>query len=570
MKYLILFYSFLILSIGGCKKESNVQSQNSNSEYPEKEGRKIFPDRNKFKVFLGATLRDSTKGITTVLRGDSIFIGKINSSIYRANDFNAFWADSAQCNKVIRILSESRFDGLLPSDYGMPGLATMSKLCFVDKKVKDDTLFWKLEIAVSKNYLKYLNHLRFGKVNPETVTKDWDYKRDPALIHTPAEFVEYFKQEPANVVTEFRPQLPMYNILRGVLFKLDSIGKNNTFTWDRIPYIGKDLQINDTSHVISKVKLRLLTVIAGQDEDVSNVFNEGLLTALNYFQKHAGLTPNGKIDKATIARLNFTLQETKDLVRVNMERCRWLLIKGKPADHYIVVNVADYSLRIYKNQKQVYRTRVVVGATDKETPLFHSRMTTIELNPNWTVPYSISGEEILPRLKKDPNFLSRNNMELIKGDEVVEVTDFSAYTKDNFPFKIRQKPGKDNALGLIKFLFPNPYFIYFHDTPSKSLFEKDTRAASHGCIRVQKPLDLAAFILEDEGYTRQEIVDRIDAGENYGIALKTKIPVIITYWTCFTDTNNQVFFLKDIYGRDQIILKELNKSTEVKKLAKGI
>jgi murein L,D-transpeptidase YcbB/YkuD len=242
-----------------------------------------------------------------------------------------------------------------------------------------------------------------------------------------------------------------------------------------------------------------------------------------------------------------------------MERCRWLLIRGELPDYYIVVNVADFTLRIYKNYKQVYRTKVVVGATNKETPLFHSKLTTIELNPQWTVPVSISTDEILPRLKVDPAYLVRNNMELLQGDSAVYVTDFSSYAKNNFPFVIRQKSGSDNALGLVKFLFPNPYSVYFHDTPSKALFEKDVRAFSHGCIRVEKPLDLAAFILAAQGISQKQISDIIKTGKNTAIVLKTKIPIIITYWTCFTDPSDHVFFFKDIYGRDKLILRELDK-----------
>jgi L,D-transpeptidase YcbB len=253
------------------------------------------------------------------------------------------------------------------------------------------------------------------------------------------------------------------------------------------------------------------------------------------------------------------LQEIEDVVRVNMERCRWLL-KGELPDHYIIVNIADYYLRIYKNDKEVYKTKVVVGATNKETPSFHSKMTAIEFNPHWSVPLSISHDEILPRLKTDPDFITRNNMELMLGDSVVNITDFSTYTKKNFPFTIRQKPGVDNSLGVVKFIFPNRYSVYFHDTPSKSLFEKDIRAFSHGCVRVHKPLDLANFILADEGFTPKQISEIVKSGKNTVIGLKKRIPVIITYWTCGIDAKNQVYFFKDIYGRDKLILKELNKT----------
>ena len=571
MKFLTLPFIFLLCFIVACQKK-NIPAKTNNptpvnvSVTPEepvkvkKEKAKKFPDVNKFTVFLNDHINDSIAGnhpVRLAIGNDIIVIDTLIRNLYKANDFQGFWSDSAKCHHIITLLENSRYDGLMPRDYGIPGLDSMFNECFLDKKKKNDTLYWKLEFTVTKNFIRYLNHLRFGKTNPENIFKDWDYKRDPHLPHSSAELSELLTQNPDTLAGEFRPQYPMYNTLRSVLYTLDAAAKNNSYVWDKIPYI-KDFKYGDTSLVIVKIKHRLLSIgLIDLEGDVSNVFDEDLLVALNYFQQHMDLTPNGKIDKITIEKLNFTLQEIKDVVRVNMERCRWLL-KGALPDYYIIVNVADYYLRIYKKDKLVYKTKVVVGTTKKETPLFHSKMSTIEFNPYWRVPISIAGEEILPKLKTDPDYISRNNMELVLGDSVVQITDFSSYSKTNFPFVVRQKPGEDNSLGVVKFLFPNPYSIYFHDTPSKSLFEKDIRAFSHGCIRVQKPLELAAFLLSDQGMTSKDINQMIKTKENIVIGLKEKIPVIITYWTCSTDKKNEVFFFKDIYGRDKLILKELN------------
>ncbi len=525
-----------------------------------KEKKKNFPDVNRFTDFLENSLQDSViakKAIIPITIGtETVLMDSLTLKVYKANDYKSFWNDSAKCHHIIQVLNDSRFDGLTPKDYGIPALDSLFKACFMKKK-KNDTLYWNLELAVTKNYLHYLNHLRFGKTNPETIFKDWDYKRDAHLPYTAVEFSNLLTKNPDVLVSEMRPQYAMYTILQTTLHTLDSIKHISSFEWDPIPYIGRDLKLGDTSWVIVKVKHRLLSIGLFHVEYTSNIFDEELLAALNYFQQHVGLTVNGKIDKTTIFKLNFTLQEIEDVTRVNMERCRWLL-KGQLPDNYIIVNIADYYLRIYKNDKQVFKTKVVVGATNKETPLFHSKMTTVEFNPHWTVPVSIAGNEFLPKLKNDPDFLTRNNMELMQGDSVIQITDFSPYTKNYFPFVIRQKPGIDNSLGVVKFLFPNPYSVYFHDTPAKSLFEKDVRAFSHGCVRVHKPLELAAFLLSDQGMTPKQINEIVVSGKNTPIGLKNRIPVIVTYWTCFTDDKNQIFFFKDIYGRDKVILKELN------------
>ncbi len=574
MKFLSLLVSLLLCLLISCQKKNipvkttNPTPQVDSAVYKalldtlkvRKEKRKNFPDVAKFKALLDKNVNDSlTKNqfAKITIGNDNVLLDSLTFYVYKANNNKGFWSDSAKCNQIIRILKASRFDGLIAKDYGIPSLDSMFNACFLAKKKRNDTIYWKLELTVTKNYLLYLNHLRFGKTNPESIFKDWDYKRDIQLFHTAKEFSKFFIQNPNKLTEQYRPQYPMYNVLRTVLYRIDTIKQNNNFEWDAIPYIGKDLQLGDTSTIIIKIKHRLLSVGIGHQDSASAIFDDELLNTLSYFQQHVGLTPNNKIDKVTIGKLNFTLQEIEDVVRVNMERCRWLL-KGELPNHYIIVNIADYNLRIYKNEKQLYKTKVVVGASNKETPLFHSKMTTIEFNPHWRVPISISGNEILPKLKNDPQYLTRNNMELLKGDSVVQITDFSPYSKNYFPFVIRQKPGEDNSLGRVKFLFPNSYSVYFHDTPSKSLFEKDIRAFSHGCVRIYKPLDLAAFLLSEQGITPKHINEIIASGKNTVIGLKTRIPVIITYWTCFTDEKNHVFFFKDIYGRDKLILKELN------------
>jgi murein L,D-transpeptidase YcbB/YkuD len=574
MRFLLLLFSLSFCILISCQKKnipikrtSSSSDTTASTKTPtdtvikvKKEKRKNFPDVNKFKAFLENSMQDSLnskKAIVSLTIGqETVLMDSLTLNVYKANDYKSFWNDSVKCHHIIRVLNDSYFDGLSPKDYGIPALDSMFNDCFTKRK-RNDTLYWNLELAVTKNYLHYLNHLRFGKTNPETIFKDWDYKRDTHLPHTAIEFSELLTKNPDELVSEMRPQYPMYNILRTTLHTLDSIKHITSFEWDPIPYIGKDLKLGDTSWVIVKVKHRLLSIGLFHEDPPTNVFDEDLLAALDYFQQHVGLTVNGKIDKTTVFKLNFTLQEIEDVSRVNMERCRWLL-KGQLPENYILVNIADYYLRIYKKDKQVYKTKVVVGATNKETPLFHSKMTTVEFNPHWTVPVSIIGTEILPKLKADPDYLTRNNMELLQGDSVVEVTDFSSYSKNYFPFIIRQKPGIDNSLGVVKFLFPNPYSVYFHDTPAKSLFEKDVRAFSHGCVRVYKPLELAAFLLSEQGITQKQITEIIKSGKNTPVGLKNRIPVIVTYWTCFTDDKNQVFFFKDIYGRDKLILKELN------------
>jgi murein L,D-transpeptidase YcbB/YkuD len=250
-----------------------------------------------------------------------------------------------------------------------------------------------------------------------------------------------------------------------------------------------------------------------------------------------------------------------DIIRVNMERCRW--INNDLPREFLLVNIADYHLYIFRDRQVDYECRVVVGKEFHETPVFTSDIKYVVFNPTWTVPFSIASKEILPKLKKDPNYLQNRNMTLLRGQEEVNpsTVDFSQYSQNRFPFTIRQEPGPNNALGLVKFIFPNKYAVYLHDTPSKSYFEKSDRAFSHGCVRVKDPLILAEQLLGDKGYDSEKIASVIKSKKLQNVYLSKPMPVMLMYWTCYeNDLDGRIYFYKDVYGRDKKILSELNKS----------
>jgi L,D-transpeptidase YcbB len=296
----VLFLLFLCLSIVSCQKKSvpvqstqTTPSDTANKPVVDstvkvkKEKRRVFPDVNKFKAFYESNVDDSATGNPPVelrIREDKIILDSLTIQVYRANKNSAFWNDSARCHHIIRLLENSHFDGLLPQDYAIPELDSLFDLCFLDKKKKSDTLFWNLELQVTKNFLRYLNHLRFGKTNPEAIFKDWDYKRDVHLPYTPTEFAELFIRNPDTLLSEMRPQYPLYNVLRSVLYTVDTIA-HKSFEWDAIPYIGKDLKLGDTAAVLVKVKHRLQSVGLVREDTLTEIFDADLLAALKYFQQ---------------------------------------------------------------------------------------------------------------------------------------------------------------------------------------------------------------------------------------------------------------------------------------------
>jgi murein L,D-transpeptidase YcbB/YkuD len=249
------------------------------------------------------------------------------------------------------------------------------------------------------------------------------------------------------------------------------------------------------------------------------------------------------------------------MIRVNMERCRW--IHNLPPKAFLLVNIADFHLYIFRNGEIDYSSRVVVGKEHHETPVFTSDIQYVVFNPTWTVPYSIATKETLPRLQKDPNYLQNRNMTLLRnGVEVNPSTvDFSQYSINNFPFTIRQEPGIYNALGRMKFIFPNKYSVYLHDTPSKSYFSKSERTFSHGCVRVENPHLLAEQLLADKGYDQIKIKEVLNTEKETVVHLQEPMKVMLMYWTSYEDmSSGKMYFYQDVYNRDEKILDALLKS----------
>jgi murein L,D-transpeptidase YcbB/YkuD len=301
-------------------------------------------------------------------------------------------------------------------------------------------------------------------------------------------------------------------------------------------------------------------------------FDERLFRAVQQFQLDHGLNTDGVVGRTTIEFLNFTPQDRMVKVMVNLERQRWLNFK-RGARH-IMVNIPDFSVSMYDNGKASFTSRVVVGVTRKDqTPEFYDEMTHMVINPTWHVPASIAGKEYLPILREDPGFLRRQNMKMFNEDgaQVNPASlDFTAYSEKNFPYNIKQQPDPANALGRVKFMFPNRFNIYLHDTPAKSLFSKDLRTFSHGCIRVQKPFEFAYKLLQRQTSDPQGFFKRyLDTGKETYVNLKQSIPVYVTYSTAFVDEDGDVNYRADVYGRDRTVFNALTKAGVAMQATRG-
>ena len=288
-------------------------------------------------------------------------------------------------------------------------------------------------------------------------------------------------------------------------------------------------------------------------------YNESLQEGVRHFQARHGLEVDALVGRKTLRALNVPIEKRIDQLRVNLERMRRL---SDIENHdFVVVNIAAFKAYVIRDGQMAWTTKVIVGERGDETPEFYSALSHIVFNPTWTVPYSIASEELLPKIKADPGFFARGRYELFDGDgDRVDPStiDWSAIGIGNFPFTIVQQPGPANQLGQVKFMFPNEYSVCMHDTPAKSLFDKAARAFSHGCIRVDDPLQFAAVLLDHEGWSREQIDAEIKNSETRTIELSEPSPLHVSYWTAEVDDLGQVYFYDDLYGRDAEVLRKLN------------
>lgn len=389
-----------------------------------------------------------------------------------------------------------------------------------------------LDVELTYTYLSLAAHLASGRLQPEKLRVEWYTK--PRNVDLDARLGQAVTAEDASEIVKIlrglNPPHPEYQRLAQALAAHRAIAAKGG--WGTVP-AGPDLEKGDRGPRVTALRHRLS--IPGGD-----VFDEALAAAVSRFQQRHGLEVTGEVGEETLAELNVPVQDRIRQLQVNMERWRWL--PGSFGDRYILVNVPEFRLDLVEGGKPVYTMRVVVGKEQSRTPAFSDKMTYLELNPAWNIPDSIMKEEILPKLAADPGYLARNNMEVIPDTDG----------------RLRQRPGPDNPLGQIKFMFPNEYDIYLHDTPADHLFSRTERDFSHGCIRLEKPVEFANILLKgDSKWTPETLQAAIDSGEQKTITLERPLPVHILYWTAWVEPDGTVQFRKDIYGHDERLEKAL-------------
>ena len=330
--------------------------------------------------------------------------------------------------------------------------------------------------------------------------------------------------------------------------------------WQAIP-AGRPIRPGTRDPRIPSIRARLRAggELAAASPPDSTRYDPALLRAMKLFQDRHRLTPNGVIDRDAIQAMNVTVGERIDQVRANLERARWVL--NGLGDEFLLVNLPAFKAYLIRGGRNVWETRTQIGDEAKQTPTFRATMKTIVLNPDWTVPPMILSEEVIPAMQRGEDYVAQKKLVILDAQnrEVdPRSIDWNQVSADAFPYTLKQPPDDENALGKVKFLFPNPYSIYLHDTPARTLFDAQRRTFSHGCIRIEKPFELAQLLLQgQDGWDAEKIQRTVASGQTVNIELQHTVPVLIVYWTVSVGASG-VHTTRDYYGLDQPLVEALN------------
>ena len=500
---------------------------------------------------------DAVNGVE--VDGKELFSQSDLPQFYTNRNFELAWKNKKNRKDLIESIQASYDEGLNPADYHLEkiqGLLDKSKSGKLSNAELAD-----LDLLMSDALILYGSHLLEGKLEQSAIRKQWDVEKNEKPENIDSLLTVTLHNKTVKLALErLKPNNYMYMLMKSNLKRLRNEAQNGDWP---IVSEGPTLKPGDSSERIAVIRAYLIAVGDLKEEKVAdeNLYDDALETAVKKFQLRHKLTDDAAIGKGTLAQMRVPIEDRINMILLNLERMRWIL--NKPDEDFLIVNIAGFGVRRITDRTEVFNSRVIVGKYHHETPVFKGEMKYIVMNPTWTLPYSIATRETLPKLKKDPGYLAAKHMEVMdrKGKILNSSSiDWNQYSAGNFPFIIRQKAGPWNALGEVKFIFPNKYAVYLHDTPSRGLFNAQDRAFSHGCIRTEDKWGLMMSLMDDpEKWNMDKINEILKSGKTTNIPLPKPINIYLIYLTAAVDQENNLMFMKDIYKRDDDILKALQK-----------
>ncbi|HRE64957.1 MAG TPA: L,D-transpeptidase family protein [Ferruginibacter sp.] len=523
-KKILSFFLFLVIlnSCASKKNEIKKQTQIIDQSIPGNFSSQTlqFLDSTSIQLFL-----DSFPGFSAVATDMHTF--------YTGRNFSFAWFDSSgmieQAGNLFNRVKNITDDGI--DSNKMMYRAELSNLMDNPSAVVLDSNALKTELMLTAQYLTYAKTVWAGIDEKQSLALEWLLPRNKISYNQMLDSLLSGKD-----VLNNPPVYRQYYMLKEFLIKYRAVEKEDINTIiTKLPLIKK----GDSTNEIGLIRKKLFLMQDIVQNNGSNVFDEELENGVKSFQDRVGLKTTGTIKKDELKELNISIRKRIENILVNMERSRWVT-KDAKGTNYIVVNIPEYKLHIYENDTLAWDMNVVVGKNQSKTVVFNGDIKYVVFAPYWNIPSSILKNEVLPGIKKNKNYLAKHNMEWNGGN-------------------VRQKPGKNNSLGVVKFLFPNSHSIYLHDSPAKSLFNETNRAFSHGCIRVADAKKLAEYLLrKDSTWSSEKIQNAMNSGSEKYVTLKQTVPVFIVYFTSWVGSKSgKLNFRKDIYYRNDRLLKML-------------
>lgn len=461
-------------------------------------------------------------------------------------------------------IRQARFDGLNPMDYHLGLIDAFFTTVEANKKntvPNDPAEMVDLDLLLSDAFFQLAIHLERGKVDPSQLKSVWGISQKPQKINHSKLLAESVEEgEIRRNLEQLYPKFTIYKRGREVIRALDEKSKSDSLNWKPVK-IDKTIKVGESNNSIPVIRQRLQFwgYMSQYEPEDPKVYDSSLFIGVQEFQRKNGMEPDGALGKNTIAGINNSPLDLIGRASVNLERLRWLPDTIKEAE-IILVNIANFRMDYINKMDTIFSSKVIVGQRYHASPIFSAPMSYLVFSPYWNIPNSIVRNEIIPAIRKNPNYLSQKNMEVVTFSGKSVDPNTINWSDKSFPYMIRQRPGGSNSLGLVKFMFPNKYSVYIHDTPSRSLFEREDRALSHGCIRLQNPAEFARILLSDmPGWTEEKIQEAMNRKSELIVNLNRKIPVVLVYLTFWADAKGQANFRQDIYNRDEEILTLLRK-----------
>jgi L,D-transpeptidase YcbB len=491
------------------------------------------------------------------------------SAFYSKRNYAPVWINSRGQlnqlgNELLQQLETAWEDGLPDEDEKLQSIN--NSLTELNRRSSRNTNFpervSELDVALTGAYFDYASALATGLIDPSKLDVIW------TIIPEEPDLANHLEQAAANgniaqSLEQLKPDHKPYEMLKQAYHQLMEVEANGGWP---LPGSHETLTENDSAAFVIDLKayLRVTGDLPVKDSDYMNspMFDTDLTEAVKRFQMRHGLDQDGIPGKNTLEAMNVPLTDRLNQIRLNLERMRWL--PGDLGENHIIINIPDFSFEFHRQGELIQEMNVVVGENEHYTPVLEDTLYAVIFNPTWNVPNSIATSEIFPKMLEDKSYMEKNEFSVLRDSYVSKDTidihsyDWSEVSRDSFPYFIVQHPGPINSLGQIQFMLQNQYSIFLHDTPAGHLFDREKRDFSHGCVRLEKPEELAMILLQDQ-LPNDTIMKYISEDDKRVVNLEEKIPVHLIYQTAWANDNNMLHFREDIYGFDKMTLEHLKK-----------